>query len=73
LAFCLSFHVSASKRAINKVRDGATIEKKQQELEKRLENVKGALGAPTKKTPKKGENCRDYSIVVRRQKRVRIV
>lgn len=45
---------TASKRTA-KVRDGATIEKKQQELEKRLENVKGALGAPTKKLPKKDE------------------
>jgi hypothetical protein len=43
-----------AKRTVGKGRDGVTIEKKQQELEKRLENVKGALGAPTKKTPKKG-------------------
>ena len=50
----LILRFAAAKKVVSKIRDGTAIEKKQQELEKRLENVKGALGAPSKKTPKKG-------------------
>lgn len=43
----------AGKKSAGKPRDESMIDKKH-ELEKRLENVKGALGAPSKKPPKKG-------------------
>jgi len=45
--------MEAGKKSAGKVRDDSMIDKKH-ELEKRLENVKGALGAPSKKQPKKG-------------------
>lgn len=47
--------IAAKRVPAVKSRDEVTLEKKQ-ELEKRLENVKGVLGAPptTKKPPKKG-------------------
>lgn len=46
----------AAKRTPGKSKEEAQLEKKQ-ELEKRLEDVKGQLGntAPPKKTPKKGK------------------
>ena len=48
--------VEAGKKSGGKVRDESMIDKKH-ELEKRLENVKGALGAPSSKKPtKKGRN-----------------
>ena len=50
--------LGAGKKSSGKaVRDESMIDKKH-ELEKRLENVKGALGAPSKKPPKKGLNFR---------------
>ena len=60
--------LGAGKKSSGKaVRDESMIDKKH-ELEKRLENVKGALGAPSKKPPKKGLNFRhllllDYRIL----------
>jgi len=53
---CCYFHVAAGKKSGGKARDESMIDKKH-ELEKRLENVKGALGAPKKQT-KKGSNFR---------------
>ena len=45
--------LEAGKKSAGKARDESMIDKKH-ELEKRLENVKGALGAPSKKPTKKG-------------------
>ena len=45
----------AGKKSGGKARDESMMDKKH-ELEKRLENVKGALGAPSKKPSKKGRN-----------------
>lgn len=52
---CYFFDIEAGKKSSSggKPRDESMIDKKH-ELEKRLENVKGALGAPAKKPPKKG-------------------
>ena len=51
----------SAKRTPGKSKEEMNLEKKQ-ELEKRLENVKGALsGGQPKKTPKKGET--DCSLV----------
>jgi len=49
--------LAAGKKSGGKARDESMIDKKH-ELEKRLENVKGALGAPSKKPPKKGLNLK---------------
>jgi len=45
--------LEAGKKSGGKARDESIVDKKH-ELEKRLENVKGALGAPSKKPTKKG-------------------
>jgi len=47
------FAPGAGKKSGGKARDETMTDKKH-ELEKRLENVKGALGAPAKKPAKKG-------------------
>jgi len=49
--------LEAGKKSSGKAKDESMIDKKH-ELEKRLENVKGALGAPSKKPTKKGLNFR---------------
>jgi len=51
--FVVVFGTEAGKKSGAKPRDESMIDKKH-ELEKRLENVKGALGAPSKKPTKKG-------------------
>jgi len=50
--------VCSDKKAGGKAKDESMIDKKH-ELEKRLENVKGALGAPSKKSAKKGYELSD--------------
>jgi len=55
VALTVCYVLEAGKKSAGKARDESMIDKKH-ELEKRLENVKGALGAPSKKAPKKGLN-----------------
>ena len=47
----------AGKKSTGKSARDETMTDKKHELEKRLENVKGALGAPSKKPAKKGLDC----------------
>ena len=49
-----------AKRTPGKTKEEAQLEKKH-ELEKRLQDVKGQLGQPNKKTPRKGQILQYYA------------